>query len=249
MGRSRGRLARGFFALGFLDEALRFGRGKGSPPRVWRSGVGTGRRLLHVVPCASMRPMAASLPEVSKKPTYADIEALPEHLRGEILAGELVVSPRPAPPHARVGSRLGALLNMRFDMGVGGPGGWYIVGEPELSLAADPDYDPVIPDIAGWRQETMPEEPVTAQYKTTPDWVCEILSPSTGLRDRTLKRPYYGRAGVQHLWLVDPVQETLEVFRLEDDGWKVVLDAGGDQTVRAEPFDAVELDLALLWRK
>ena len=181
------------------------------------------------------------------RPTYADIEALPEHLNGEIIAGELVTSPRPAPPHANAASALGGTLFMAYQRDVTGPGGWWIQFEPELSLAADPDYDPVIPDIAGWRRETMPMLPLTPQYKTTPDWVCEVLSPSTGMLDRARKLPFYGRAGVRHIWLVDPLQETLEVFRFDGDQGVLVGVWAGDEVVRAEPFDATDLELGVLW--
>jgi Uma2 family endonuclease len=185
--------------------------------------------------------------DIAKPPTYADIERLPEHLIGEILDGELVVSPRPAAPHARAASVLGTLLNGPFDLGIGGPGGWWIMNEPELSLGVDPKYDPVVPDIAGWRRETMPSVPMTAQFHARPDWVCEILSPGTQRRDRVLKLPFYARAGIMHCWLVDPLEQTLEVFRLNDQHWVVAQSFGGDETVRAEPFEAVELPLASLW--
>jgi Uma2 family endonuclease len=186
-------------------------------------------------------------PLTARAPTYTDIEALPPHVVGEILGGELVVSPRPSIPHARAGSRLGMLLGTPFELGIGGPGGWYILDEPELSLGVDPRYDPVVPDLAGWRTETLPSLPLTAQAKVVPDWVCEVSSPSTQRHDRILKLPFYGRAGVRHAWLLDPLAQTLEVYRLVDDHWLLAGSYGGDETVRAEPFDAVELPLALLW--
>lgn len=182
-----------------------------------------------------------------RRPTYADIEALPAHVVGEILAGELVVSPRPALPHANAASTAGALLNVAFQLGIGGPGGWWIVDEPELSLKLDPRFDPVVPDIAGWRRETTPTLPLAAQHDVAPDWVCEVLSPSTQRHDRVLKVPFYGRAEVKHCWLVDPIAQTLEVLRLEAGRWVLIAAHGGDETVRAEPFDAIELPLASLW--
>ncbi len=180
-------------------------------------------------------------------PTYADIEALPPHVVGEILGGELVVSPRPAAPHATAASVLGALIGTPFELGRGGPGGWRIVDEPELSLAVDPRFDPVVPDLAGWRIEVMPERLLTAQFHMVPQWVCEVLSPSTQLRDRTLKLPFYARAGVQHLWFIDPLGETLEVYALEGERWVVAGMYGGDDVVAAEPFGAVPLELCWLW--
>jgi len=185
--------------------------------------------------------------ESARKPTYADIEALPPGLNGEILGGELVVSPRPAVPHATVGSSLGGLLNVAFKLGIGGPGGWWIMIEPELSLGVDDDFDPVIPEIAGWRRDTTPSLPIAPQMKTTPDWVCEILSPSTQRRDRVLKVPFSARADVRHLWLFVPLAQTLEVLRLVDGHWQITQTFGGPDAVRAEPFDAIELPLGKVW--
>ena len=191
----------------------------------------------------------SSLAETDRRrPTYADIEALPENVVGEILAGELVVSPRPSGTHAGATSCLGALLNVWFEQGIGGPGGWWIVDEPELSLRVDPDYDPVVPDIAGWRvAATMGERYVAPQCDVVPDWVCETLSPGTTRRDRMLKMPFYARAGVGHLWLTDPVQETIEVYRRLEGHWLHVTTAGGDAQVALEPFDAATIDLVPVW--
>ncbi len=182
------------------------------------------------------------------RPTYADIEALPAHVVGEIIAGELVVSPRPAPPHARATSMLGVELGASFDLGRGGPGGWWIIDEPELSLGVDPDYDPVVPDMAGWRRETMPNYPLApAQFHTVPDWICEVLSPSTRGYDRLRKLPFYRRAGVGHAWLVDPLARSIEVYRGTPDGWLLVTTHEGGGALRAEPFDAVAIELDGIW--
>ncbi len=185
--------------------------------------------------------------EAQLRPTYADIEALPDNVVGEILGGELVVSPRPAGPHNEAATALVSQLDSAFRRRVGGPGGWRFHAEPELSLGVDPDYDPVVPDIAGWRIEHMPERPLTAQISLVPDWICEILSPSTQRRDRVLKLPFYARAGVAHVWLVDPLSETLEVFELRGGAWILAGSYGGDGTVRAVPFDAVGLELSWVW--
>lgn len=182
-----------------------------------------------------------------RRPTYADIQALPDGVRGEIIAGELVAHPRPAIPHARTASGLGGLLEVWFDMGIGGPGGWWIVDEPELSLGIDPDYDPIVPDIAGWRVETVPTLPAAAQMTQTPDWVCEVLSPRTARTDRVLKVPFYGRAGVKHCWLVDPIALSIEVFRNTPEGWLLISTHSGDETIRAEPFQAMEIPLQGIW--
>jgi Uma2 family endonuclease len=177
--------------------------------------------------------------------TYDDIVALPENVVGEILGGELHVHPRPASPHALAATALGEELGPPFKRSRGGPGGWVLLFEPELHLRADV----VVPDLAGWRRERMPVVPDTVGFTLAPDWVCEVVSPSTGRVDRVKKRPIYARERVTHLWLVDPLARTLEVFRLTDDVYAVVATHGDDEVVRAEPFDAIELDLAVLWAR
>lgn len=175
--------------------------------------------------------------------TYEDLLAVPEHQVAELVHGDLVVSPRPAPRHAWAGSSLGAKLVPPFSWGNGGPGGWWIVGEPELHLGRHV----LVPDIAGWRRERLPVLPREAYFNLSPDWVCEILSPSTTRLDRVRKLPIYAEHGVRHAWLVDPVVRTLEVYRLEGMRWSPVASHGDDETVRAEPFEEVELGLTVLW--
>ncbi|MDI7266372.1 MAG: Uma2 family endonuclease [Myxococcota bacterium] len=182
-----------------------------------------------------------------KRPTYEDIERLPPHVVGEIIAGELVVSPRPSPRHALAGSGLGGILVPPFGHGSGGPGGWWILYEPELHLGIDPDYEVVVPDFGGWRVERMPQVPETAWFSVVPDWVCEVLSPSTAAIDRAEKLPFYARAGVGHAWMLDPAARTLESYRRSGDNWVLVGAWRGAATVRAEPFDAIEFRLGLLW--
>jgi Uma2 family endonuclease len=183
------------------------------------------------------------------RPTYADIEALPENLRGEIISGRLIVMPRPTLPHAQAASVLGALLLTTHQLGMGGPGGWYIVGEVELRLGIDPRFDTVVPDIAGWRLETVSPGLMRQKSATTcPDWVCEVLSPSTAARDRAEKLPFYARAGVGHVWLVDPAAQTLEVYERTSAGqWTVLGVWAGATVVHAAPFDTIGLDLTPLW--
>ncbi|HRE88369.1 MAG TPA: Uma2 family endonuclease [Myxococcota bacterium] len=188
-----------------------------------------------------------ALAQSTRPPSYADIEALPPNVVGEILGGELVVSPRPKPRHAQASSLLGGLLIPPFRLGRGGPGGWQILDEPELSLGIDRRYDPVVPDLAGWRLETMPHLPTTAQFLVRPDWVCEVLSQSTARRDRMLKLPFYARAGVGYCWLVDPDQELVEVFENLGTEWKLWGVFGGREAVALAPFEAVPLDLGLIW--
>lgn len=140
---------------------------------------------------------------------------------------------------------MGDLLGGPFDRGINGPGGWILLDEPELHLGDDPDI--LVPDLAGWRRETLPELPEQAFIDVGPDWVCEILSPSTEQFDRADKLPVYQREGVAHVWLVDPMLQTLEVFGLDGASYRLLRTWKGDERCRAEPFDAVELDLAQLW--
>jgi Uma2 family endonuclease len=183
-----------------------------------------------------------------KRPaSYADIEALPEHLTGELIDGELFVSPRPASPHANVQSVLGGELNMAFHRrtdGPRGPGGWFILDEPELHL----DGDVLVPDLAGWRRTRVPSLPSTVGLAIVPDWVCEILSPSTTLVDIRKKTPIYAKRAVHHLWRIDPIARVLEVFRLEDGRYVLVATHGGDEeSARIEPFAEIELELSRWW--
>ncbi|MBI5490479.1 MAG: Uma2 family endonuclease [Deltaproteobacteria bacterium] len=180
----------------------------------------------------------------ARKPaTYDDLIALPEHLVGEIVDGELFASPRPASRHARAASVLGAVVGGPFDLDPHGPGGWWIVDEPELHLGTAV----LVPDLAGWRRERMPAFPDVAFFELAPDWVCEVVSPGTARLDRVRKLPIYARQGVAHVWLVDPRAHTVEVFRLQEAQWLLVATFGEGDKMRAEPFAAVEIPLASLW--
>ena len=178
-----------------------------------------------------------------KSATYADLEALPDNVVGELISGTLYASPQPAFPHVVTASRLGGELSGPFDRGRGGPGGWYILDEPELHFGEDV----LVPDLAGWRKERMPQSPRTAATSLAPDWVCEVLSPSTAALDRTVKLPVYAREGVRHVWLLDPLARTLEHFRLEGERYLLLVTHSGQARVRVEPFEAIELELAWLW--
>jgi Uma2 family endonuclease len=176
--------------------------------------------------------------------TYADLLKAPDGLVAEIVDGELHTSPRPAPRHAVAASELGAELGPPFSRGRGGPGGWWILDEPELHLGKDI----LVPDLAGWRRERLPAIKDTPPYFTiVPDWVCEVLSPSTQRFDRIKKLRVYAREGVKHAWLVHPGERTLEVLRLESGRWSIVATFADDALVRAEPFAAVAIDLLSLW--
>jgi Uma2 family endonuclease len=178
---------------------------------------------------------------------YDEYLAVPSHLRAEIIGETLYVRPRPSPRHTNAASMLGSELGGPFQRGRGGPGGWWILDEPELQLEP---IQPIVPDLAGWRSERMPELPETAYFSIAPDWVCEVLSPSTEKIDRDDKLPYYASHRVSHVWLLDPIDKRLEVYQLDDGGhWRAVRMYEGDVTVRAEPFAALELDLGALWAK
>ncbi len=180
--------------------------------------------------------------------TYADLEALPERYVGEIIDGTLYAQARPASPHARVASHLGALVHVAFDRAPGGPeggppGGWWILDEPELHFGADV----LVPDIAGWRRERMPVLEAKPWFTEAPDWLCEVTSPATARFDRSLKLDRYHRAGVGHVWLVAPPARHIEVFRWSQEGWLLVADHFGEEVVGIEPFAALPLALGDLW--
>lgn len=180
-----------------------------------------------------------------KTATYEDLLSIPPRHVGEILLGTLWSHPRPRSIHASATGALHAELAPRFRFGRGGPGGWMILEEPELHLAADV----LVPDLAGWRRTRMPEMPDTPHVELAPDWVCEVLSPSTAKLDRTDKMTIYAREGVTHVWHVDPTALTLEIFRLEGPH-DVRLGAYRDAArVKAEPFDTFELELEFLWAR
>jgi Uma2 family endonuclease len=185
--------------------------------------------------------MAGPASPDSRQALYDAYLAVPEHRRAEIIDGILYVSPRPAPRQANASSALGSDLQRAFQRGRGGPGGWWILDEPELQLEA---LAPMAPDLAGWRVERMPELPETAYFTVPPDWVCEVLSKSTEKIDRDKKLPIYAAHGVAHVWLVDPIGKTLEVHALVEHTVRIY---EGDVRVNADPFAAIELDLADLW--
>jgi Uma2 family endonuclease len=180
---------------------------------------------------------------VRKPATYEDLLGLPDDRIGEIVDGELYASPRPSGPHAGTAFELSLDLGEPFQRGRGGPGGWRFLFEPELRL----NGDTLVPDLAGWRRERLPKVPDTPSITIAPDWVCEILSPSTERVDRSRKLPAYARHRVGHAWLLNPQTRTLEVLRREAERWVLVATHADDAIVRAEPFDAIELDLLRLW--
>jgi Uma2 family endonuclease len=178
-----------------------------------------------------------------KPATYEDLCALPPNRVGEIVRGVLYSQPRPASRHARSSSVLGIKLGSRFDEGDGGPGGWWILDEPELHLGDDV----LVPDLAGWRRERMPVFPDVPWFDLAPDWVCEILSPSTARLDRLEKMPIYAADGVRHLWLIDPALRMLEAYENRQGRWTQIAVHADQAQVRVPPFDAVAIDLGGLW--
>lgn len=179
---------------------------------------------------------------------YDQLQALPEGLTGEILNGQLYTQPRPSGPHGRVSVGLDRRIGRGYDEGDEGdegPGGWWILVEPEVHFVRDQEV--VVPDLAGWRRERMPSIPHGHRYEVVPDWICEILSPSTASKDREIKLPLYAHYGVSHAWLVDPTRHRLEAYGLEQREWRLLLEAADDAIVQAPPFSELELKLATLW--
>jgi Uma2 family endonuclease len=186
------------------------------------------------------------MPDSVRRATYQDLLDAPPNHTAEILKGVLHTNPRPGRPYRNAASVLAGELYLPFRRGIGGPGKWAILDEPELHLGPDPDI--VVPDIAGWRRGHMPKIPMKdAAIFITPDWVCEVLSPATEAIDRSDKMDIYARETVAHLWLVDPRAQTLEVYRNESRRWSRVGAWRDAAAVRAEPFDEVEIELGVLW--
>ncbi len=207
------------------------------------SGIQSAPVLSSTEPGANMIPMSAS--RAQKRASYEDVLNAPAHLVAEVLAGTLYTHPRPSTPHALASTALGEELGPPFKRAKNGPGGWMLLDEPELHLGPEPDI--IVPDLAGWRRERMGAVPHVANISLAPDWVCEVVSPSTEDIDRAEKMPIYAREGVLHLWLVDPLPKTLEVFKLDGESYRMIQTWRGCVVVRAEPFDAIELDLSILW--
>ena len=187
-----------------------------------------------------MRSMASAARRLA---TYDDVLRAPEHVVAEVIDGDLHLQPRPARRHARAFSRLGARLGRRFDEGDDGPGGWVLLNEPELHLGAQPHI--LVPDIAGWRRERMPVIEDGPYFDLAPDWVCEVLSPSTAAFDRGRKADVYLEVGVKHLWLVDADTPQIEAFEAVEGRW-LRLGAYREADARIVPFDAVPLDVPSL---
>lgn len=188
--------------------------------------------------------MTASRSPSGRAPVLADLEALPPSMKGEIIEGVLYTMTRPRGPHQSTGTAIGGDLRGPFDRGRGGPGGWWILIEPGIALPGTPE---IAPDVAGWRRERLPVLPVDSAIEVVPDWVCEILSPTTRRHDLLVKKPYYAKAGVPWHWLVDLDARALTAYQLDAGRW-IELGAWGDERdARIPPFEAVELDVGSFW--
>ncbi|MHC1727216.1 MAG: Uma2 family endonuclease [Syntrophobacteraceae bacterium] len=179
-----------------------------------------------------------------KKAVYEDLNGIPENMTGEIINGELIVTPRPSRRHVYTASTLDKKIGYPYQLGGGdGPGGWIILVEPEVKLGENI----VVPDLGGWKRERFPQSGEANWLSIAPDWACEVLSPGTLRLDRVKKMPLYGQYGVPYFWLIDPVARTLEVFRLESGRWSLLGAFSDDDKVRAEPFQEIEIELSILW--
>lgn len=181
--------------------------------------------------------------------TYEALLALPDGVLGQIIGGELHATPRPGSDHTNAASVLGMDLGPFHGRGGGGspgdPGGWWILDVPELHLGDDV----LVPDLAGWRRARMPRRPRDPFFTICPDWVCEVISPTTIVIDRVKKKRIYAREGVTHLWIVDPAAQTLEVHRRAGDFWQEIASFDGDCAVRAEPFESIEIMIGRWWEE
>lgn len=179
-----------------------------------------------------------------KHATYEDLYNIPENMTGEIIDGELIATPRPARRHVHAASALGIEVVPSYQFGRGGPGGWVIYDEPEIHFDAK---NTIVPDLAGWRKERLTTLPEEHRFTVPPDWICEVLSPNTASNDRIKKMRTFARHGVPYAWLIDPFLKTLEVFKLESGRWFLSDAFEGNEKVRAEPFQEIEIDLGILW--
>jgi Uma2 family endonuclease len=183
------------------------------------------------------------LESAPQKATYEDLFSIPENMTGEIIDGELIVTPRPSGEHSNAAFALSAAIGPPYRFGRGGPGGWIILYGPEVKF----DEDILVPDLAGWRNERFPGWPKNNWFSVVPDWICEIVSPSTARNDRIKKMRIYARHQVQYFWLIDPRDKTLEVFKLKSGEWAKLAGFADNDKVQAEPFLELEFQLDDLW--
>jgi Uma2 family endonuclease len=191
----------------------------------------------------SFREMAAAR---TKLATAADLRALPEPVRAEIIHGMIVEKASPSGEHGGAQLSFGATLRRRFQRQPGGrwPGGWWFGSEVEIQYETHEVY---LHDVAGWRRDRVPDRPAGRPIRSRPDWACELLSPSNAKRDLVDKFQVLHTNGVPFYWIADPVEQTLIVHRWEPRGYLVTLTAAAGDVVRAEPFEAVELRISTLF--
>lgn len=179
-----------------------------------------------------------------KQASYLDLHDIPENVVGEIVNGELTAMLRPARRCLHAASSLGAEIIPAYQFGKGGgPGGWTVYHEPEVQLGENS----VVPDLAAWKNAALVSLPPEARVDVAPDWVCEVLSPTTLRADKVRKMPIYARFGIPFLWLVNPLVKNLDVFALEAGRWTLTGSYSEDDVVRAEPFQKIEIELRRLW--
>ena len=201
-------------------------------------------RLTSSVSRATLAAMNQHAPTVRRPATYQDVLDAPEHMVAELIEGALHLHPRPPPATPAPARSLGVRIGGPSTAAAGGPGGWWILDEPELHLGADV----LVPDLAGWRRERMPDVSRCAPGSTSPpDWVCEVLSPGTRADRPDRQAPHLRRGRRRHLWFVDPIARTLEAFALSRGAWTLIAALKDDEEVRVPPFDAISFPLSVLW--
>ena len=176
---------------------------------------------------------------------YEQLMSLPENLVGEIISGQIHTQPRPAAPHAVAAAVLGMKIGHPFHFGDNGPGGWWILPEPEIHFI--PHREVLVPDLAGWRRQRLPTIPDIPHFELVPDWVCEVLSPATASKDRQIKMPLYAQYGVNYAWLVDPLDKTLEAFQSCQKSWILTGRFQNKEPVSVAPFTEISFALQDLW--
>jgi len=186
--------------------------------------------------------MAAPAPKTDA--TLADLDALPAHMKGEIIDGVLYAMTRPRGVHQSVAGRVHADIEPAYERGRGGPGGWWILPEPGVELARAKE---ISPDVAGWRRARLPSLPRDAAITVVPDWVCEVLSPTIRRHHNLVKRPLYAAVGVQWLWTVDSEALTVTVHRLQDGRWLELGVYADERDARIEPFADIAVDVSAWW--
>lgn len=187
--------------------------------------------------------MLSSRPKLA---SYADLRALPDGVKGEVLGGDIVTEPAPLPQHSNAQGAARSLLGrpLHDDDGRGGPGGWWIFVEVDVALGP---HDIVRPDISGWRRERLVRPGKVRPIDVVPDWVCEVVSPSSAARDRVTKRNLYARCGIPFYWLIDPEARVLEALALRDGVWVETGVFDESATARIAPFEVVELEVGRLF--